>query len=292
MNRREFLGRAAKTIALAGVAPGLMQSSAFAKEVSPMKKAVVYSMLPGNLSTEERFKLAATCGFDGVEAPPLTDLKECEAMRDAAKKAGVDIHSVIYGGWGKPLSAADPKDRAEGEQAVIDGLKGAKAMGADTLLLVPGRVTEDTRYKDVYERSQASIKKLVPAAEETGVVIAVENVWNGFLLSPMEFARYIDELKSPWVQAYFDVGNVIGAFGFSQDWILTLGKRIKRIHLKDFKLDGRQWVNLGDGSVNWPAVKQAFADIGYKGFMTTELAGGNEKYLRDVCGRIDKLLGT
>jgi len=106
----------------------------------------------------------------------------------------------------------------------------------------------------------------------------------------MEFARYVDEFHSPFVQAYFDVGNVIGAFGFAQDWILTLGKRIKKIHLKDFKLDGRQWTNLGDGSVNWPAVKQAFADIGYSGFMTTELAGGNEKYLRDVCGRIDRLL--
>ncbi len=228
MNRREFLGRAATTIALAGVAPGLLQTEAVAKEVSPvfktkLKKAVVYSMLPGDQSMEARFKLAADCGFDGVEAPPITDLKECEAMRKAAAKAGVDIHSVIYGGWGKPLSAADPKDRAEGEQAAIDGLKGAKAMGADTLLLVPGRVTEETRYKDVYERSQASIKKIIPTAEKLGVVIAVENVWNGFLLSPMEFARYVDEFKSPWVRAYFDVGNVIGAFGISQDWIRTLG---------------------------------------------------------------------
>lgn len=255
-----------------------------------MKKGVIYSMLPGNLSTEERMKLAATCGFDGVEAPSITDLKECEAMRDAAKKAGVEIHSVIYGGWGKPLSAADPKDRAEGEQAVIDGLKGAKAMGADTLLLVPGRVTEDTRYKDVYERSQASIKKIIPTAEETGVVIAVENVWNGFLLSPLEFARYVDEFKSPWVQAYFDVGNVIGAFGFSQDWIRTLGPRIRKIHVKDFKLDGRQWVNLLDGSVNWKEVHKALAEIGYKGFMTAELGGGDAKYLRDVAARMDKII--
>jgi L-ribulose-5-phosphate 3-epimerase len=290
MNRREFLGRAAKTIALAGVAPGLIQSRAFAKEVSPMKKGIIYSMLPGNLSTEERFKLAATCGFDGVEAPPLTDLKECEAMRKAAKKAGIEIRSVIYGGWGKPLSAPDPKDRAEGEQAVIDGLKGAKAMGADTLLLVPGRVTEDIRYKDVYERSQASIKKIIPTAEETGVVIAVENVWNGFLLSPLEFARYIDEFKSPWVQAYFDVGNVIGAFGFSQDWIRTLGPRIRKIHVKDFKLDGRQWVNLLDGSVNWKEVHKALQEIGYKGYMTAELGGGDAKYLKDVAARMDKII--
>lgn len=295
MDRREFLGRAAKTIAVAGIAPGLVESDAFAKEVgsvskSKLKKAVVYSMLPGNLSTEERMKLAKACGFDGVEAPPITDPKECEAMRKAAKAAGIEIHSVIYGGWGKPLSAADPKAREEGEQEVIAGLKGAKAMGADTLLLVPGRVNEDTMYRDVYERSQKSIRKIAPEAEKLGVVIAVENVWNGFLLSPMEFARYIDEIKSPYVKAYFDIGNVIGAFGYSQDWIRTLGKRIQKLHVKDFKLDGRQWTNLLDGSVNWKEVHKAINEIGYTGYMTAELGGGDEAYLKDVAARMDKII--
>ncbi len=295
MDRREFLGRAAKTIAVAGIAPSLIQSDVLAKEVRPvskskLKKAVVYSMLPGDISMEERFKLAAACGFDGVEAPPIIDLKECEAMRKAAKAAGIEIHSVIYGGWGKPLSAADPKDRAEGEQAVIDGLKGAKAMGADTLLLVPGRVTEDTMYKDVYERSQASIRKIIPTAEKLGVVIAVENVWNNFLLSPMEFARYIDELKSPFVKAYFDVGNVIGACGFSQDWIRTLGPRIQKLHVKDFKLQTREWKNLLEGSVNWVEVHKAINEVGYNGYMTAELAGGDAAYLKDVAARMDKII--
>ena len=295
MNRREFLGRAAKTIAVAGIAPVLVQSELVAKEVGSvsnpkLKKALCYSMLPGSLSMEDRMKLAASCGFDGVEPPPITDLKECEAMRNAAKVAGIEIHSVIYGGWGKPLSAADPKAREEGEQEVIAALKGAKAMGADTLLLVPGRVTEDTMYKDVYERSQKSIKRLVPVAKELGVVIAVENVWNGFLLSPMEFARYIDEIKSPYVKAYFDVGNVIGAFGFSQDWIRTLGKRIQKLHVKDFKLQGREWTNLLDGSVNWKEVHKAIGEIGYNGYMTAELGGGDEAYLKDVAARMDKII--
>lgn len=295
MNRREFLGRAAKTIAVAGIAPGLVQSEVLAKEVgsvskSKLKKAVVYSMLPGDLSNEERMKLAKACGFDGIEAPPITDLKECEAMRSAAKAAGIEIHSVIYGGWGKPLCAADPKDREESIQAAIDGLKGAKAMGADTLLLVPGRVTEDMPYKDVYERSQKSIRKIAPVAAELGVVVAVENVWNAFLLSPLEFARYIDEIKSPYVKAYFDVGNVIGAWGFSQDWIRTLGKRIQKLHVKDFKLDGRQWTNLLDGSVNWKEVRKAIGEVGFNGYMTAELGGGDEAYLKDVAARMDKII--
>ena len=257
-----------------------------------LKKAVNLSMLPDDLSMVDRFKLAADVGFQGVEVKPTSDPHEQRILLGAAEKAGIPIHSIIYGGWGKPLSSGDP---AAGAQAVEDakaGLQCAKALGADALLLVPAVVNAETRYVDAYKRSQKRVKELIPTAEKLGVTICIENVWNNFLLSPLEFARYVDEFKSPWVQAYFDVGNVIGAFGFSQDWILTLGKRIKKIHLKDFKLDGRQWVNLGDGSVNWPAVKQALADVGYSGFMTTELAGGNEKYLRDVCGRIDKLLGT
>lgn len=295
MDRRKFLGCTAKTIAAAGIASHIIHDGALAKEVGSvskpeLKKAVIYGMLPGNLSMEDRFKLAAECGFDGVEAPPVTDRAECEAMRRAASSAGIEIHSVIYGGWGKPLSAPNAKDRQEGEDAVKDALNGAKAMGADTLLLVPGRVTEEVRYKDVYERSQASIRKLIPTAKRLGVVIAVENVWNGFLLSPMEFARYLDELDSPFVQAYFDVGNVIGAFGFAQDWIRTLGPRIRRFHVKDFKLDGRQWTNLLDGSVNWKEVRKAIDEVDYRGYMTCELGGGDAVYLKDVAGRMDRII--
>ena len=295
MDRREFIGRAVKTAAVVGLAPGAIQSELLAKEVSSvsksdLKKAVVFSMLPDKLSLDDRFKLARDCGFEGVEAPPLYDPKETEAMRSAAENAGVEIHSVIFGGWGKPLSSADPQAAAEGVELVRKGLQGAKEMGAGVLLLVPAVVKPDVRYVEAYERSQKNIKTLIPTAEKLGVIIAVENVWNSFLLSPLEFARYVDEFKSPYVQAYFDVGNVVGAFGFPQDWIRTLGKRIKKIHLKDFKLDGRQWVNLRDGDVNWPEVRKALGEVGYKGFMTCELAGGDEAYLRDLSARVDKII--
>lgn len=256
-----------------------------------LKKALNLSMLPGDLSMDDKFKMAADCGFQGMEVGPTNDPAEIAAMRSASEKAGIPIHSIIYGGWGKPLSSASDADGAQAVEAAKAGLQCAHDLGADALLLVPAVVNAENRYVDAYERSHKRVKELIPTAEKLGVTICIENVWNAFLLSPLEFARYVDEFKSPWVQAYFDVGNVIGAFGFSQDWIRTLGKRIKRIHLKDFKLDGRQWTNLGDGSVNWPEVKKALHEIGYKNFMTCELGGGDAAYLKDLSDRIERLLG-
>lgn len=254
-----------------------------------LKKALVFSMLPGDLSIEDRMKLARDCGFDGVEAPPLTDPKETEAIRVAAEKAGIDIHSVIFGGWGKPLSAADAQAADDAVRAVQDGLKGAKAMGAEVLLLVPAVVNENTRYEDAYRRSQKNLKRCIPTAESTKVLIAVENVWNNFLLSPMEFARYVDEFNTPYVRAYFDVGNVV-VFGWPEDWIRTLGRRIVRVHVKDFKKDTREWKNLREGSVNWLEVRKALDEVGYNGYLTAELPGGDANYLRDVAERMDKII--
>jgi hexulose-6-phosphate isomerase len=121
------------------------------------------------------------------------------------------------------------------------------------------------------------------------VTIAVEDVWNKFLLSPLEFARYIDEFDSPWVRAYFDVGNII-LYGYAQDWIHTLGHRIIKVHVKDFKRDGYKWVNLFDGDVNWPLVRRALDEVGYEGPLTAELPAGDEAYLADVANRIDKII--
>jgi len=181
-------------------------------------------------------------------------------------------------------------------QGVKQGIEGASRMGADALLLVPAVVNAQTRYIDAYKRSQANIKKLIPTAAKYKVIICIEEVWNNFLLSPLEFARYVDEFKSQWVQAYFDVGNVV-TFGWPEDWIRTLGKRIKRVHLKDYKggpglFGGNkgEFVNLLDGSVNWGEVRKALIEIGFTSYMTTELGGGDEAYLRDVSARVDKIL--
>lgn len=181
-----------------------------------LKKALVFSMLPGNLGYVERFRLAGEVGFDGIEAPPTNDPEEIKKLRAASEASGIPIHSIIYGGWHAPLSSGDPRVVEKGIADVRNALHCAIELGADTVLLVPAIVNESTRYADAYVRSQQTIRKILPLAEKLKVVIAVENVWNNFLLSPLEFARYVDEFRSSFVKAYFDVGNVL-AFGWSED---------------------------------------------------------------------------
>ncbi len=289
-SRREVIG----LVGAAAVGLAWTDASGAGGQKSRPKKAVMFGMLPSNRSVEDRFKIARDAGFEGVEAPPITDLAECERMRRAADSAGVRIHSVIYGGWGAPLSSADPEVIQRGLASVEAGLRGAAAMGADGLLLVPGIVNGSTRYVDAYKRTQANVRKLIPAAAKHKVAILIENVWNNFLLSPLEFARYVDEFKSPWVQAYFDCGNVV-AFGWPEDWIRTLGPRIRKIHLKDFRggpgLGSKgDFVGLREGSVNWPEVRRALEEVSFSGYMTPEQGGGDEAYLRDVSARMDKIL--
>lgn len=257
---------------------------------SRFPKAVIWGMLPDGLSDAEKVGLARDCGFAGIEMPPLKDHDHAGELGGIAKGAGLRLHSVIYGGWEAPLSHPDPAKVDEGKAGVENALRAARAMGADNILLVPAVVNAEVRYADAYERSQKHIRALLPLAAELKVRIAVENVWNDFLLSPLEFARYVDDFESPWLQAYFDVGNVV-AFGYPQDWIRTLGERIVKVHLKDFKRNEREWVNLGDGSVNWPEVRNALQEIGYAGFVTAELNRGDEAFHRDLAGRIDRLLG-
>ena len=258
----------------------------------PIKKAVLLGMLPKGLSYADRFKLARDVGFEAVEAYTTPDQREADEIKKAADDARVRIHSVMnQGHWEWPLSSSDPAVVEKSLNAMRTSLHNAKLWGADTVLLVPGVVNPNTRYQDAWTRSQEQIRKLVPLAQELGIVIAVEEVWNKFLLSPLEMARYVDQFNSQWIKSYFDVGNVV-LYGYPQDWILTLSKRIVKVHLKDFKRkeDCYAWVNLGDGDIDWGAVRQAFADIGYSGYATTELEGGDEAYLRDVSQRVDRLV--
>lgn len=286
LGRRDFIKT---TVAAAALAAALGSNTrAHAADV-PLKKALQHGMLPGTLSDVEKFKLAKACGFEGIETGFIASQDDAKKLADAANAAGIRLHSMCYGGWGAPLSDPDEAKVTKGLKEIEAALRSAKIMGMDAVLLVPAVVNESVRYVEAYERSQANIRKILPVAEELKVTIAVEFVWNNFLLSPLEFARYIDEFQSPWLQAYFDTGNVV-AYGWTQDWIRTLGKRIVKIHLKDFKREGRQWVNLRDGDVNWPEVRKALAEVGYNGFMTTELPGGDEAYLKDLSQRIDLII--
>jgi L-ribulose-5-phosphate 3-epimerase len=287
--RRDFLKTS--LAACSGLAAGaLVRSRPSAKPA--IKKGLVFDMVPGNLSYDDRFKMVRDTGFQVVQALTEPDQRKAEAMKQAADAANIRIDSVMnVDHWQYPLSSSDPAVVEKSLGGMRTSLHNAKLWGADTVLLVPAVVNPQTSYRNAWTRSQAQIRKLIPLAAELKVVIAIEEVWNKFLLSPLEMAQYIAEFHSPWIQAWFDVGNVV-LYGYPQDWIRTLGKRIVNVHLKDFKRkeDGYAWVNLGDGDVDWPAVRAALTDIGYAGSVIAELEGGDDAYLRDVSRRIDRLL--
>jgi len=287
IKRRDFLKYAAVAAAGTGLL-GRSAASQASRTNAKLHKALQFGMLPKSLSDADKFKLAKKCGFEGIEHSPMQDLDAARELGKLAREAGVPIHSIVYGGWGAPFSELDPKVIEKGLAEMETALRSAKALGADAVLLVPAIVTENVGYGDAYKRSQEHIRKLLPLAQELRMIIAVENVWNKFLLSPLEFSRYVDEFDSPWLKAYFDVGNVI-LFGYAQDWIRTLGKRIVKIHLKDFRRKGSEWTNLLDGDVSWKQVRLALDEIGYEGFLTPELRGGDEAYLTDLSNRIDKI---
>lgn len=257
-----------------------------------IKKGVLVDMLPKKLSYAERFKLAREAGFEVLQANTTRDQHEAEEIKQAAEAAGLRIDSVMnMGHWEWPLTSADPSVVEKSLDAMRVSLNNAKLWGAGYVLLVPGVVNAQTSYHDAWNRSQVQINKLIPLAENLQVVIALEEVWNKFLLSPIEFAIYLDQFRSPWIKAWFDVGNVV-FYGYPQDWIRTLGHRIAELHVKDFKRleDGYRWVNLGDGDVDWPEVRKALAEINYHGAATVELEGGDQAYLRDVSARFDRLV--
>jgi hexulose-6-phosphate isomerase len=249
-------------------------------------------MLPSNLSHAERFKMARDVGFEVVQAPTMPDEHTAEETKNAADKANIRIDSVMnMDHWKYPLSSSDPAVVEKSLAGMRTSLHNAKLWGSDAVLLVPAVVNAQTSYGDAWTRSQEQVRKLIPMAEESKIVIAIEEVWNKFLLSPLEMDRYIREFQSPWIKAWFDTGNVL-LYGYPQDWIRTLSKSIVKLHIKDFKRKegGYAWVNLGDGDADWPEVRRALTETGYTGSAIVELEGGDEAYLRDLSRRMDRLV--
>ena len=262
-----------------------------------LKKAVKLGMVDEPISLLEKFELLKRLGFDGVELDSPNDLDTAEVLA-ARDRSGLPIHGVVDSvHWRQTLGDPDPAVRAEGLAGLTTALRDAHAYGASTVLLVPAVVNAGISYADAYTRSQAEIRKAIPLAEELGVQIAFENVWNGFLLSPLEAARYVDEFESQVVGWYFDVGNVVN-FGWPEHWIEVLGPRILKLDIKEYSREKRNEegpyagfrVPLGEGDCNWPRVLEALAEVGYEGWATAEISGGDTARLTEIAARMDRIL--
>lgn len=293
LTRRSFI-RAGCAVATTAVA--------FADGGLPMKKrrirkAVKLGMVAGEMSILEKFRLLARLGFDGVEPDSPSDIDTAELIA-ARDETGLVIHGLVDSvHWARPLSHPDAAVRDEGIRALETALREAHAVGASTVLLVPAIVNRDIDYADAYERSQKEIRRVLPLAAELGVKIALENVWNNFLLSPLEAARYVDEFESPWIGWYFDVGNIVN-YGWPPHWIRALGPRILKVDVKEYSRQKRDdeglWkgfaVELLEGDCDWPAVMVALDEIGYDAWITAEVRGGDETRLREIATRMDRIL--
>ncbi len=296
MNRRQFTKKTLLTTAFLSSVP----LTGFMNQVKNRKirKGIMWSSIRVGETIEEKFMAAKQAGFDGIEPMSHLNREEVLAARD---KTGLKIPSVCGALHGRyPLSDPDPLVREQGVDALRHTLEDASIYGADTVLLVPGRVNEEVYYDDCWNRSITEIRKVIPLAERLNIFIAIENVWNNFLLSPLEAARYVDQFNSPFVRFYFDCGNIL-RYGWPEQWIRILDKRIVKVHIKEYSLELANsegiragfGVKLLEGDVNWPAVMKALDDINYNDWATIEQAGGDTmEGLSDLSYRLTKILGS
>lgn len=287
--RRHFLA----TAALAAAGSSLAQNAAPQKR--QLKKAIMLGTLSIKGTLQEKLKAAKDAGYEGVE--PHGGMNQQEVL-DALGSNGLQAASVCcHTHWKQTLTHSDDAVREEGLQGVLTTLRDAKAYGATSILVVPGVVNEEVPYDLAWERSVTQIKRAVPLAKELGVSISIENVWNNFILSPMEAVRFLDDVGDPIVGWHFDIGNVL-RYGWPEQWIKVLGKRINRIHVKEFSIDKMKNeglykgfdCDLTEGSNNWAAIMKALDDTGYTGWAISEQRGGNVFHgLQSLTERMDKI---
>jgi hexulose-6-phosphate isomerase len=300
MKRKEFL-KSTSLLMGASVASPIVNAKLFTSDVNTLnlKKSLGFGMIKEEgLSLTDKLNLAKDIGFDGVEFNSPVELS-LQSIISAKNKAGIKIPSTINKDhWSKPLSDPDPSVRQFTIDSVARSLEETKEMGGDTVLIVPGVVNEKVSYAQAYKNSLESIRKLIPYIEKTGIKIGIENVWNNFLLSPLEARDFIDAIGHPLIGWYFDIGNV-PRYGWAKDWIEVLGKRIFKLHMKAFSREKMNkeglWkgfdVKLLEGDINWPEVMQALKNINYNGqWLRVEMKGGDRNYLKDLSQRMDKII--
>jgi hexulose-6-phosphate isomerase len=288
--RRQFL----TTAALAAAGSALSQNVSAAPK-RQLKKAIMLGTLSIKGTLAEKLKAAKDAGYEGVE--PHGGMNQQEVL-DALGSSGLKAASVCcHTHWKQTLTHNDEATREAGLQGVLTTLRDAKAYGADSILVVPGTVSEEVSYDVAWERSIAQLKKAVPLAKELGVRISIENVWNNFILSPLEAVKFLDDVGDPIVGWHFDIGNV-GRFGWAEQWIKVLGKRINRIHVKEYSTKKMKEegiykgfdCDLTEGDNNWPAIMKALDDVGYTGWAISEQRGGiNPNGLKMLTERMEKI---
>ena len=266
-------------------------------------KGICSIIFPNDVPLTVKFRRAKAAGFSamelriGDEIPLSTSAAELRGIARAASDEGVRIATL----WASqplhsnPLNSADAEARARGVADLRRCVSLAHEVQCDALLLYPGSVTKDLGYEVTWTRFTDELRKVLPMAAAARVYMNMENVWNRFLVSPLEMRRFVDQFESPWLQAHFDIGNIM-QYGIPQDWIHTLGPRIRRVHVKDYKLaagsaQGR-FVDLWEGDVDWKAVMTAFRAVGYTGYMSPEISyrADQPEQLETVSRQLDRIL--
>lgn len=293
---------------------------------SKIKKGINIWSFDQSLPIEECMRMAKDAGFEGIELAlsangelsVASSDEDVLAIKNKAEEIGIIICSLATGlYWQYSLTANREDIREKAKKLVKRQLDVAALLGVDCILVCPGTVGVDFRPEDVvpdaanieffagseiidydvaYERAQSALIELAPYAQEKGVIIGIENIWNKFLLSPLEMRDFLDEIGSPYVQAFLDVGNMV-LFGYPQHWIKILGKRIKKVHLKDFRRDAKGlagFVDLLAGDVDWAAVVDAFEAIGYEGWASAEMCPTYAQYtdqmIYNASASVDRIL--
>ena len=254
-------------------------------------KSLKWGMIRTDGSTLDKFKMLKQLGYDGVEIDSPDGVNKKDAL-EASRETQLPIEGIVNSThWRVRHSDPDPNVRAQALKNMQTAMRDAKLVGADSVLLVPGKVTDaaNENHDQVWERSISEIRKLLPLAEELNIKILIENVGNGFCYNPKQFAQYIDAFESPWVGVHFDIGNHIWVSP-PAEWIRILGKRIRKLDAKD-RTKNKERVKIGEGDADWSAVRNALKEIGYRGWIAAEVPGGGNERLAEILNRMNKTLG-
>lgn len=295
-SRRRFIATVASTSAAVAVGSVFSREESRAQEVEAVgqERTVLRSVKWGMIQTDgsvlDKFQLCKELGYDGMELVSPTEISAKE-IRAASEATGMPVHGLVdMKHWQIRLSSPDSQVRANGQQILDQAIADAKAFGGDSVLLVPGKVGGDDETHDhVWNRSIAEIRKSIPLAARLGVRILIENVWNGFCETPEQLKDYVDEIDSPWVGVYFDIGNA-QKFAPSEQWIKTLGARIVKLDIKDWGKENG-FCKIGDGDVDWRSVNEALVETHFSGWSTAEVQGGDRDRLKDIAKRMERVLG-